>query len=633
MNKVFKLLISFLLISIMFFTSFLTGVGSVPASAKKKSKKDSIEKIEKAKDDAVAALTNRLAEERECVYVYKDFDLTENHYTQKALIAQPGTEKLVFDMDENWQKNPYSGKSCIRCEQVTREGAWGGWLFLNGELDKGETVPKLNDGTRNDVGLDLTGADALRFYAKGEKGGEVVEFFTAGFGFDGQSGDQIAKYPDSTRKQTLGEVTLTKNWEEYIIPLTDADLSYIVCGFGFVLDYYMDGYNDNIFYLDDIRFTGNIKSAQNAPVLLRSYDTDNVYIHNAAYTYDNALVAMAFISEGKDEEAKQILDAFVYAIDNDRDLLLMKNADKRARNAYAAGDISPFPGWNSGTRLPGWYDNETREFYEDRYTTGLNCGNASWYAISLLQGFNKYNNKKYLKAAQSVMDWVLNNCTDGNDGFTAGFDGWREGNPPVVYNFTYRSIEHNIDCASSFSLLYKFTGKKKYKKAAQSAKRFVLSMYDEENECFCTGTLEDGVTPTKEVTVLDAQVWCRLAIGKKAFKPYKNALKTVETMKTKEGAYPFCLENKNGGFWCEGSAYTALMYKLLGENDEYLETMNALVNVQLKSGLFPAATVDNLSTGMYLFTGEPWEYSTDPHIAGTAWFIMVVNGFNPYVIN
>ena len=28
-----------------------------------------------------------------------------------------------------------------------------------------------------------------------------------------------------------------------------------------------------------------------------------------------------------------------------------------------------------------------------------------------------------------------------------------------------------------------------------------------------------------------------------------------------------------------------------------------------------------------------WEYDTAPHIAPTAWFVMVINDFNPYYFN
>ena len=121
-----------------------------------------------------------------------------------------------------------------------------------------------------------------------------------------------------------------------------------------------------------------------------------------------------------------------------------------------------------------------------------------------------------------------------------------------------------------------------------------------------------------------------MALGD-AFAPYKSALDVVDKMRSQAGAYPFCLENKNGGWWAEGTAYTALMYRVIDKSEEYRQAMDALASIQLENGLFPAATVDNLSTGMDLFDGSPWEYSTDAHIAPTAWFVMAANGFNPYV--
>jgi len=51
---------------------------------------------------------------------------------------------------------------------------------------------------------------------------------------------------------------------------------------------------------------------------------------------------------------------------------------------------------------------------------------------------------------------------------------------------------------------------------------------------------------------------------------------------------------------------------------------------QLESGLFPAATADDLTTGIYLDDGSPWLYGTAPHVAPTAWFVMACNGYNPY---
>ena len=575
-----------------------------------------------AADRALAALEGTLGAGYSSVYIYREYGDTENHFTQKAKMW--GTdESLVMDMNENWRENPASGESCIRCAQYTRAGDWGGWMFLNGWLAEGETVPRLNDGTTDGQGMDLTGAQALTFMARGEKGGEKVEFFTCGFGYDGEWGTPLVAYPDSAKKRTLGTQTLSTEWKEYTIDLSGADLSRIACGFGFVLSGDLSGTGENVFYLDEIRFTGDFTGSDAHP-MLRSYETGNIYIKNAAFVYDNALAAMAFLSAGRQEEAEKLLDSFVYAVENDR------YRSGRIRNAYASGDITAFPGWNGAARMPGWYDAESGTWYEDRYQTGSNVGNTSYVSLALLQYDAIYGNEKYVQTAATLMNWVIENCSDGGAGFTGGYDGWPEGGEETTYVFTYKSIEHNIDAYAAFRQLYARTGEQKFADAAESALALIRSMYDETQGLFYTGTENDGITPSTGNIVLDAQVWACMALGEE-FAPYEDSLKIVEQMKQPEGGYPFCASNRNGGWWAEGTAYTALMYRLRGEDDRAEAALNALESIQLDSGLFPAATVPNLSTGFDLFDGSPWEYGDAPHIAPTAWFVMAVNGFNPYV--
>ena len=85
---------------------------------------------------------------------------------------------------------------------------------------------------------------------------------------------------------------------------------------------------------------------EGGPALLRSYDTDDIYIKEAAYTYDNALAAMAFLSEGRADAAARILDGFACAVEHDR------YQPDRIRNAYVCGPASP----ENGISLPGWWD-------------------------------------------------------------------------------------------------------------------------------------------------------------------------------------------------------------------------------------------------------------------------------------
>ena len=157
-----------------------------------------------------------------------------------------------------------------------------------------------------------------------------------------------------------------------------------------------------------------------------------------------------------------------------------------------------------------------KQWAEDRYQVGCNTGNTSYAALALLQYDAVFSDDPvsdtYVETAAALMDWVIDNCSDGGDGFTGGCDGWPEADPPVVSIFTYKSIEHNIDAYAAFLRLYVVTGEERYREAAESALRFIDSMYDRENGVFCTGTYEDGVTPDRENIVLDAQVWAALAL-------------------------------------------------------------------------------------------------------------------------
>ena len=588
------------------------------------------------KRDALDALETRLNENRKYLYVYKDYGSIENAFTQKAKMYGKNPH-LVDDLNEHWISDSYDGY-CIRCAQKTREGDWNAWMWMTGYLPEGSTEPVLNDGSMDGQGYDLTGAEKLTFYARCDKGRSCTcEFFTAGFGRDASTGEPIVKYPDSCRKIRLGRVHITDEWQQYTIPLEGKDLSYIVAGFGYAVNDEMNGNADVIFYLDEIRFEGDIKCLKDAPVLIKSYNTKNMYLKNAVYSYDNACSAMAFMAAGRQEDAKQIVDAFVYAVRHDRALAepVEGRIDRplRARNAYGSGIISPMPGWGFSTRIPGWYNYVDEVWCEDRVMCGINPGNISYMALALLHYYNRYGGGEYLDTAASLMDWVILNCSDGRDGFTGGFDGWEEADPPVVYKNNYRSLEHNIDCYACFKALYDIKGDQRYKDAYESSLRFIKSLYDPTRKLFLTGTTGDGVTPDRSIVVLDAQVWCAMALGDE-FEPYKDALTTVEKMKTKEGGYPFYLADEpKPGIWCEGTAFTALLYRELGDEARYKEAMDALTKQQLDSGLFPAASVDGLETGIYLFDGKPWVYNKDPHITPTAWMIMAATeGFNPYVI-
>lgn len=329
-----------------------------------------------------------------------------------------------------------------------------------------------------------------------------------------------------------------------------------------------------------------------------SYETEQQELESAAFSYDNALAALAFISNGNKTEAKKILDAFLTGIEDDRYM------SDRVRNAYRAGYPSYLPGWWSG------------RWYEDAYQVGTNPGNSAFVALALLQYDRRWGESDYVETACTVMDWVIYNCSDTSAGFTAGYDGWPENGSVTVY--TTKSTEHNIDAYAAFTRLYELTGKDKYKSAAASAKEFVMSMYSEAEGRFYLGTKTDGKTPVTDTTVLDAQSWAALSLGD------SRALSCALSMKTGEGGYPFRKSSADNGFWPEGTAFTALALRINASDSEAITALSAMEGVQLASGGFNSSTVPVLDTGL------GWSYFDVPHIAPAAWYILAINCFNPY---
>ena len=135
-------------------------------------------------------------------------------------------------MDGNHRDNPQSGVASIKLRYGQRSG-WVGVAWQN---------PPGNWGDQ-DGGYDLTGATALELWARGEKGGERI-----GFGVGLIGGNK--PYPDSAIEKVDG-VVLTREWQRYIVPLENADLSKVSTGFVVTLT----GRKKPItVYLDSIRF-------------------------------------------------------------------------------------------------------------------------------------------------------------------------------------------------------------------------------------------------------------------------------------------------------------------------------------------------------------------------------------------
>lgn len=138
----------------------------------------------------------------------------------------------ALKVNESCEEKPHAGKTCIRVDYTAKDG-WAGVVWQSPANDWGDKPG----------GWDLTGAKKLTFWARGDKGGEVISFE---FGL-------LAKEKPfhDTANGKREKVKLTTDWQQFSIDLTGKDLARIKTGFAFTVV----GAGDPVtFYLDDIQF-------------------------------------------------------------------------------------------------------------------------------------------------------------------------------------------------------------------------------------------------------------------------------------------------------------------------------------------------------------------------------------------
>ncbi len=78
-------------------------------------------------------------------------------------------------MDENWRKKPHGGESRIRCQAGDRYDGLRRMAVFGRLAGQRGGRARINDGSMDSQGLNLTGADSLTFWARYERGGERAE--------------------------------------------------------------------------------------------------------------------------------------------------------------------------------------------------------------------------------------------------------------------------------------------------------------------------------------------------------------------------------------------------------------------------------------------------------------------------
>lgn len=135
------------------------------------------------------------------------------------------------------KEKPAKGEQCIKVQYSAKASQGNKWAGVYWQ------EPSNNWGTVRGGGFNLTGAKKLKFMARGEKGGEIVEF--KGGGISGE-------FPDTFRAEAP-LVPLTPVWKEYVIDVSDLDLSTVIGGFVFAVSQDKNP-KGCTFYLDEIRY-------------------------------------------------------------------------------------------------------------------------------------------------------------------------------------------------------------------------------------------------------------------------------------------------------------------------------------------------------------------------------------------
>ncbi len=139
----------------------------------------------------------------------------------------------AVEIQPDCAQKPHGGKVCFRAAyEAAGDAGWAGlyWLY-----------PKGNWGEK--PGRSLRGAVRLRFWARGERGGEVVSF---------KMGGVRGPRPD-TAEAAAPKTRLTPDWRPYVIDLRGQDLSNVAGGFAFVVTA-ADNPKGCVFYLDDVEY-------------------------------------------------------------------------------------------------------------------------------------------------------------------------------------------------------------------------------------------------------------------------------------------------------------------------------------------------------------------------------------------
>lgn len=357
-------------------------------------------------------------------------------------------------------------------------------------------------------------------------------------------------------------------------------------------------------------------------MLLSSYPTiddsadDRRALQDVAFVYDNALAGIALTACGNPAQARRIADALIVATASDPTY-----HDGRLRNVYRSGPVT------SKAQLAGYWDANDKRWKQDAYQVSTSTGNAAWGALLFLTVYTHTHEKRYLDAAVAQLRWIRKHAYSGTApaAYQSGLFGFDEQQQPL----RWKSTEHNLDVHAAAAWAARDRPDPALKHMAKVAGHFVQAMWDGSTHHFYIGTLDDGVTISRSLSALDAQVWPLLALRKRPA-AWSSVWRWTDAHHRTGDGYGY--RGQPDGVWTEGTAQTADAMLAMGRKPP-VALWQLLLAQRAAGGMLYATPQAHIRTGLAIgpdATHANFLYYHLPHLGATAWAALAASGWNPF---
>ncbi|MFJ9082610.1 hypothetical protein ACIRL3_09345 [Streptomyces sp. NPDC102384] len=341
--------------------------------------------------------------------------------------------------------------------------------------------------------------------------------------------------------------------------------------------------------------------------LPRSYTGGYMARHHStiAFTYDVALVVIAYCARGTDADLKR---ATALA----RTLLALQDseADGRLRQSYVSGRV---PEGRKGPEVAAG----------DTFT-----GTLAWAGLALLHAHKATGTADFRDGAVAAAEWIQRHAYRSS--VVPGYAGGVNAQGDVV---RWKSSEHNADVAGFFRGLAA-AGEDEWGGRADIAADFLDAMWDRDKGAFWTGTGTDGRTVNRTPVPEDPQTWSYLAT--------RNAQHAasidwaLKHLAAEDGDFVgvSVSDADTSKVWFEGTAHMVCALRARNGDGDAAHADRFLDSLRAAQSDAPNADGHGLvaASSDGLDTGDGDKIYASLHTGTTAWFTLAARRANPFVV-